>query len=76
MIYMFLSNNPSSGDINSLNLSCLRVLLYSTAKSELHVYHETTNLVKFVLMSLTELYLQQPVMESFYEVVLLSSSSC
>ena len=22
MIYMFLSNNPSSGDINSLNLSC------------------------------------------------------
>ena len=24
MIYMFLSNNPSSGDINSSNLSCLR----------------------------------------------------
>ena len=23
MIYMFLSNNPSSGDINSSNLSCL-----------------------------------------------------
>ena len=23
MIYMFLSNNPSSGDINSLNLPCL-----------------------------------------------------
>ena len=22
MIYMFLSNNPSSGDINSSNLSC------------------------------------------------------
>ena len=22
MIYMFLSNNPSSGDINLLNLSC------------------------------------------------------
>ena len=22
MIYMFLSNNPSSGDINSLNLPC------------------------------------------------------
>ena len=24
MIYMFLSNNPSSGDINSSNLSCYR----------------------------------------------------
>ena len=23
MIYMFLSNNPSSGDINSSNLPCL-----------------------------------------------------
>ena len=23
MIYMFLSNNPSSGDINLLNVSCL-----------------------------------------------------
>ena len=23
VIYMFLSNNPSSGDINSSNLSCL-----------------------------------------------------
>ena len=27
MIYMFLSNNPSSGDINSSNLPCLK--LYS-----------------------------------------------
>ena len=25
MIYMFLSNNPSSGDINLLNLSCFLV---------------------------------------------------
>ena len=25
MIYMFLSNNPSSGDINSSNLSCLSI---------------------------------------------------
>ena len=24
MIYMFLSNNPSSGDINSSNLSCFK----------------------------------------------------
>ena len=35
------------------------LLLYSTAKSELHVYDETPNLVNFVLLSLTELYLQQ-----------------
>ena len=28
MIYMFLSNNPSSGDINSSNLSCLLPVLY------------------------------------------------
>ena len=26
MIYMFLSNNPSSGDINSSNLSCLYIV--------------------------------------------------
>ena len=26
MIYMFLSNNPSSGDINLSNLSCLSLL--------------------------------------------------
>ena len=25
--YMFLSNNPSSGDINSSNLSCLTILV-------------------------------------------------
>ena len=25
MIYMFLSNNPSSGDINSSNLPCSRL---------------------------------------------------
>ena len=49
-------------------------------KSELHVYDETPNLVISVLLSLTELYLQQimqvscfhaestPVMGSFYEV--------
>ena len=33
--------------------------IYSTAKSELHVYDETPNLVNSVLLSLTELYLQQ-----------------
>ena len=26
MIYMFLSNNPSSGDINSSNLPCCTLL--------------------------------------------------
>ena len=35
------------------------LILYSTAKSELHVYDETPNLVNSVLLSLTELYLQQ-----------------
>ena len=29
MIYMFLSNNPSSGDINSSNLSCSLVKIMS-----------------------------------------------
>ena len=28
MIYMFLSNNPSSGDINSSNLSCLEHIMF------------------------------------------------
>ena len=27
MIYMFLSNNPSSGDINSSNLSCFFLVI-------------------------------------------------
>ena len=27
MIYMFLSNNPSSGDINLSNLSCYFIIL-------------------------------------------------
>ena len=30
MIYMFLSNNPSSGDINLSNLSCLKLKLHVT----------------------------------------------
>ena len=37
MIYMFLSNNPSSGDINSSNLPCLNQLfqkLFSEIQSE------------------------------------------
>ena len=28
MIYMFLSNNPSSGDIKSSNLSCFFIYLF------------------------------------------------
>ena len=40
-------------------------LLYSTAKSELHVFGETPNLVNFVLLSLTELYLQQIMQVSY-----------
>ena len=31
MIYMFLSNNPSSGDINSSNLSCFKMHAWSTS---------------------------------------------
>ena len=37
-------------------ISSFKLLLYSTAKSELHVYDETPNLGNFVLLSLTELY--------------------
>ena len=37
----------------------LAKIIYSTAMSELHVYDETPNLVNFVLLSLTELHLQQ-----------------
>ena len=32
MIYMFLSNNPSSGEINSSNLSCLNFTVAMVAK--------------------------------------------
>ena len=34
MIYMFLSNNPSSGDINSSNLPC-------SSKSHVQTAHES-----------------------------------
>ena len=37
MIYMFLSNNPSSGDINSSNLPCL--------KNNCHIYFPRDRLV-------------------------------
>ena len=37
MIYMFLSNNPSSGDINSSNLSCFTVGL-NTVDMDLNQY--------------------------------------
>ena len=30
MIYMFLLNNPSSGDINSSNLPCFKMQAWST----------------------------------------------
>ena len=46
MIYMFLSNNPSSGDINSSNLPCLYFILTAEMK-EISTYkaffpaHET-----------------------------------
>ena len=34
MIYMFLSNNPSSGDINSSNLSCLYLVFLAYRQTE------------------------------------------
>ena len=34
MIYMFLSNNPSSGDINSSNLSCYSKVVVVSKKSK------------------------------------------
>ena len=38
MIYMFLSNNPSSGDINSSNLSCFFLYFYvSTIRHTIRV---------------------------------------
>ena len=43
--------------INSSHV--LAKIIYSTAKSEVHVYDETRNFMNFVLMSLTECYLQQ-----------------
>ena len=36
MIYMFLSNNPSSGDINSSNLSCFSGNWWDALITHLH----------------------------------------
>ena len=44
---------------DSIGPSIILRSIYSTAMSELHVYDETPNLVNFMLLSLTELYLQQ-----------------
>ena len=40
MIYMFLSNNPSSGDINLLNLPCLNIfsVAYDTHFTEFRYF--------------------------------------
>ena len=37
MIYMCLSNNPSSGDINSTNLSCLMMILIEKGITEMNL---------------------------------------
>ena len=43
MIYMFLSNNPLSGDINSSNLPCWKIVmltnLYEDCKVSYMYYH-------------------------------------
>ena len=42
MIYMFLSNNPSSGDINSSNLSCLNLrlfLYFMSPRGKFYIFH-------------------------------------
>ena len=39
MIYMFLSNNPSSGDINSSNLSCYIYLFWVLVSGILKVFN-------------------------------------
>ena len=55
------TNKRKEEFIYSLKSSAYNYIVYSTANSELHVYlyDETPNLVNFVLLSLTELYLQQ-----------------
>ena len=63
------------GLLHTKQLLNLLSIVYIQQQSELHVYDETPNLVNFVLLSLTELYLHHsckfhaestPVMESFY----------
>ena len=40
MIYMFLSNNPSSGDINSSNLSCFTGMEHGAQIIFCHFFHK------------------------------------
>ena len=54
----FISSIQKEEFISSFKSSA-NYYIYSTGKSELHVYDKTSNLVIFVLLSLTELYLQQ-----------------
>ena len=38
MIYMFLSNNPSSGDINSSNLSCFYFFFFANSTKQFFLF--------------------------------------
>ena len=46
MIYMFLSNNPSSGDMNLSNLSCLNSVLPVDTSDSRNSSFFLTNVVK------------------------------
>ena len=43
MIYMFLSNNPSSGDINSSNLPCLYLVVTKILFYTFYEYNSIMN---------------------------------
>ena len=47
VIYMFLSNNPSSGDINSSNLSCLNMCLGAQKNHLIETVHLSTHTICF-----------------------------
>ena len=53
MIYMFLSNNPSSGDINSSNLPCSLYDTYTTLRSYIwRLNHYLCNIAMEVIKKL------------------------
>ena len=49
MIYMFLSNNPSSGDINWLNLSCCFLFQSECLKEAFNELDMTSDVLQFLM---------------------------
>ena len=64
MIYMFLSNNPSSGDINSSNLSCL--IIIKEFSNQFWDSYLSTHLLYYCFLLILKIYQMHIIMRIFF----------